>query len=351
MEGGKLIGQGTYGCVFQPSLLCKKKQISKSKVGKITDVEDTDRELHAASILNKIKEHKDYFLVVEESCSPRIEESQIDPDLNKCRFLNKHRLGDLQLLSMPYGGNDLYKHTLITKDNIPFFILMKHLLEAGTLMLMNGFLHYDIHNGNILIDKFGIPRLIDFGQSFAVNEISLDVIRNRWKVLDTNYSAEPPEVTFLTALDEFNKYTFDEAIDEVMPKKNIFKLVEKLLAVPLNTQVEKLESFFKSSKAFADQDAIKFWKLYYPGFDSWAIGVILLEYLNKLIFSYEFVEGSEWKLKRILITDILRKMLSSNPRERIDCAEALSMLDPFNDIYQEYAVDWVTKKKEQRRKL
>jgi hypothetical protein len=44
-------------------------------------------------------------------------------------------------------------------------------------------------------------------------------------------------------------------------------------------------------------------------------------------------------------------MLSSNPRERIDCAEALSMLDPFNDIYQEYAVDWVTKKKEQRRKL
>jgi hypothetical protein len=45
MEGGRLIGEGTYGCVFQPPLLCKKKQIPKSKVGKLTLQEDMNREI------------------------------------------------------------------------------------------------------------------------------------------------------------------------------------------------------------------------------------------------------------------------------------------------------------------
>ena len=69
-----------------------------------------------------------------------------------------------------------------------------------------------------------------------------------------------------------------------------------------------------------------------------------------MLVSYEFVESSEWKLKRILIVDILIKMLDTNPKERIDCVEALSMMDPFNDIYLEYGVEWVTKRNIQRRK-
>ena len=40
MYGGKIIGQGTYGCVFSPPLQCKKKVIPKSKVGKITSESD-----------------------------------------------------------------------------------------------------------------------------------------------------------------------------------------------------------------------------------------------------------------------------------------------------------------------
>ena len=63
MEGGRLIGEGTYGCVFQPPLLCKKKQILKSKVGKLTSEEDMIREVTAAKVLSKIKETKYYFLL------------------------------------------------------------------------------------------------------------------------------------------------------------------------------------------------------------------------------------------------------------------------------------------------
>ena len=350
MEGGKLIGEGSYGCVFQPPLVCKKKQLPKSTVGKLTSEDDTRVELEAASILRKIKEHKDYFLIPEGSCSPRIQEYQTDPDITKCTVTKGHDIRDFKQLSMPYGGVDIYRYSLINKDHVPFFILMKHLLEAGSLMLLHGFVHHDISARNILVDKFGIARLIDFGQSFNANTISLASIRESWTVLDPEYPTEPPEITFLKSLDEFNKYSFEEAVNKIMPQKKILNLIEKLLGTPVKEQINNLAKFFKSSIAFQQQDIVKFWKLYYTGFDSWSIAIVLLTYLNKMLVSYEFVESSEWKLKRILIVDILIKMLDTNPKERIDCVEALSMMDPFNDIYLEYGVEWVTKRNIQRRK-
>ena len=59
------------------------------------------------------------------------------------------------------------------------------------------------------------------------------------------------------------------------------------------------------------------------------------------MFSYEFIESSEWKLKRVLVIDVLSRMLTTNFKERIDCMEALSIFDPVNDIYSEYGTEWV----------
>ena len=343
LVGGKLIGQGTYGCVFKPPLICKKKVLSDG-VGKVTDSEDLERELYAGKVLGQIVNYKYYFLLPEEYCVPRLLDNQEEKDIDKCKFFQKANLQDLRQYTMKFGGNDLNKAT-----NVSFFVLMKNLLEAGSLMLLNNFIHYDIHNGNVLVDNNGVPRIIDFGQSFGVNEISLEAIENRWKVLTPTYSAEPPEVTFLTAIDSYNKYTFEEALLELMPQKKILKTIEKLLGIPVRTQIVNLGKFFQSSQAFRDKDLAKFWKLYYPGFDSWAIGVLLLEMLQKLVFSYEFIESSEWKLKKVIIVDILKKMLDSSPKNRIDCVEALSMYDPMNSIYLEYGTEWVEARGKQRR--
>ena len=56
MTGGKLIGQGTYGCVFSPPLLCKKKKIPQSKVGKLTSEDDIKAETKAYDALSNIKD-------------------------------------------------------------------------------------------------------------------------------------------------------------------------------------------------------------------------------------------------------------------------------------------------------
>ena len=343
MIGGKIIGQGTYGCVFNPPLLCKKK-VLKDGVGKVTDTDDLLREMKAAKVLGKIVNYKYYFILPEEYCVPRIIDNQEEKDINKCKYFQKAKLENLRQFTMNFGGVDLNKAT-----NISFFLLMKHLLEAGSLMLLNNFIHFDIHKANILVDKNKVPRIIDFGMSFNVNEISLETIENRWKVLTPTYSAEPPEVTFLTAVDDYNKYGFEDALLEVIPQKPILKTIEKLLGIPVRKQVVNLGKFFQTSQAFRERDLVKFWKLYYPGFDSWGIGVVLLSVLENLIYSYEFIESSEWKLKKGVIVSILKQMCDTNPKNRIDCVEALSMFDPMNDIYLEYGTEWVEARSKQRR--
>jgi serine/threonine protein kinase len=346
MDGGRMINKGTYGCIFDKPLLCKnnEKQLPKGKLGKITDTADANTELLAYTILHPINESKDYFILPDKSCMPS--DNQADPDITKCLDnLHATNLKNMKQISMPFGGI-----SLTMKANVPFFVLMKHLLEAGSLMLLNGFVHYDIYSNNIVIDKFGIPRIIDYGQSFAVKDISLDTIKGRWKELSPKYAVEPPEVTLLTAIDDNNRYTAEEAISEVMPNKRVFYTIEKLLGVSVKKQIMNLVQFAKESQAFQNSDLVKLWKLYYPGFDSWSIGVILLEYLDRIKYSYEFLESAEWKLKRVIVTDILKKMLHTNPKERIDCVEALNMFDPFNDIYTTYGVEWLKAKKIQRRK-
>lgn len=345
MHGGKMINKGTYGCIFDKPLLCNKGKLPKGKIGKLTDTEDANTELQAYTILNPIKESKDYFILPDKSCKPSA--NQVDPDVGKClNNLEATNLHHMKQLSMPYGGI-----SLTAKGTIPFFVLMKHLLEAGSLMLLHGFIHYDIYSNNIVIDKFGIPRLIDYGMSFSVKNISHDTISGRWKELSPHYAAEPPEVTLLTAMSPHNKYSLEDAIKEVMIDKNILYTIEKLLGVSVKKQLIALVQFAKNSQSVQNYDLVKIWKLYYPGFDSWAIGVVLLQHLDKVKFSYEFLESAEWKLKRVIVVDILKKMLSVNPKERIDCVEALNMLDPFNDIYLTYGVDWLKAKKIQRRKV
>jgi len=251
---------------------------------------------------------------------------------------------------MPYGGKDLYSVSLSQKEEIDFFVYFRHILEAGALMLLNGFIHFDIYSRNVLIDKNNVPRLIDFGQSFSRKDISLKTIFERWKVLKPEESAtEPPEITFLTAMYEPHHYSFEDTVKYIMPQKRIFSVIEKMLGVSVKQQIHELAKFFQNSLAFQNRDYEKFWRLYYVGFDSWSIGVMFVQLLNKLMFSYKFIESSEWKLKKKVVLNILRKMTHSNPKERIDCVEALAILDPFNSIYQEYGTDWVERRRAQRK--
>ena len=87
MFGGKIRGQGTYGCIFQPALKCRGKKIKNSNtsmVGKITSKQDAKNELEIAKILSNIENSSEYVVLTEATkCIPRSKEKQDDTDIGE----------------------------------------------------------------------------------------------------------------------------------------------------------------------------------------------------------------------------------------------------------------------------
>ena len=107
MLGGRILGQGTYGCVFQPALVCrgKKRNICENMVGKITSKRDAKNELEISEILHAIQDFKSYTIPVEkEKCSPRAKSKQTEKDIQECD-LSK----ELDIKIELYRFNDLKK--------------------------------------------------------------------------------------------------------------------------------------------------------------------------------------------------------------------------------------------------
>jgi hypothetical protein len=68
-KGGKLIGQGSYGCVFRPMIPCEGKTIrEKGKVSKVLHMTEAYKELEETKKIDKIDPKGIYHFVAPEMC-------------------------------------------------------------------------------------------------------------------------------------------------------------------------------------------------------------------------------------------------------------------------------------------
>jgi len=164
MIGGRIRGQGTYGCIFQPALKCRSSKIEENDttVGKITSREDAKNEIKIAAILNTIQNSSNYVIAVHpETCIPRIKSKQTEQDIDQCALLKDIKLEKTVQLMMPWGG---YPLSRINLDPYVFeyFRFVEEILACGTFLVLNDLCHFDIWGNNFLFDKTNKPKLIDF---------------------------------------------------------------------------------------------------------------------------------------------------------------------------------------------
>jgi serine/threonine protein kinase len=319
MEGGALIGEGGYGCVFDKPLVCRDGRHFKG-VGKVSIPSDAQTELMASLYLSKIPEATDYFVLATagSACKPAAIGKQTDTaGVQKCEIIQKETMNGLIQYTMPYGGVSIKTHLQFRQKGFRLEEFAKHLLEGGALLALNGFIHYDIHMSNILIQK-DTPRLIDFGMSFSAKSISHSVLEDRWKVFSPEFDFEPPEVTCITGTRK--EMSFQETLLEILNKRRIIRQAEVVLGLPRKRQLREFIHFWNSSLAVKRQDAPAFFKLYWPSFDAWSLGVVIL----MMYMSIGYHNSS--------IKEVLRGLLLIDPRRRLDCVEALELLDPENRI-------------------
>ena len=369
MEGGHLLGQGSYGCAFTPPLLCKKsKSIKKDKVGKITITKDANHEIAIANLLRQMPLVKNYILLPDpELCEPAPIQNQKDREIKDCEAVmrqNEYQIqwSEAKQIFLPFGGRNPLGNMIMDSNIHPkyfnFLKFMTHILEAGSLLLISGVCHFDLHPNNFLQDQYGVVRILDLGQAFNARHIDNEILDTRWKMLVFGFeetapnpmvtNAEPPEITVINAMR--NGYEIDAGINNVIVGKAIFGDMEKYLDMPKIKSLNELTAFFKSSESIQQEDWLQFWKLYWTGFDSWAIGCLLLTILQYQLSWTEFLQG-EWQSKKSIVLMTLRSLLHPNPRKRLDCAEALFMLDPQNAWINRFGKSWLHQRQELRKKL
>jgi serine/threonine protein kinase len=369
MEGGRFLGSGSFGCAFTPPLVCKsKKKQKRDQVGKITLGISANQEITIANRIRQFPMAKNYFLLPDpESCDLAPKDAQTDPGLGQCVPLtrtNSRRIEykDMKQIFMPFGGTkilfDVFSNTDLHPDRFDFFGFMQHMLEAGTLLLLARVSHFDLHPGNIIFDQNKTARILDFGISFVGDTVTESIIEGRARNVkfgfepDAAYSeihnSEPPELTTMNAVFH-GGYSPREAIDLTLYGKKIFRQMESILSYPMTISQKELGLFWEQSSFAQKRDEVRFWRTYWPGFDAWSIGCLLLETLQKLLVWPAFTSGVYAK-RRTIVGTCLRGLLHPNPKKRLDCAEVLSIYDPTNPILERYGKQWLQSRKAQRQR-
>lgn len=341
--GGRLLDQGLYGCIFTPALACKKgteqqlgEEAGKEKMlSKLLPVEDAEQEFRIAKRVARIPFYRQYFVVTDTLCEPATVQPT-ERELDRCQLYEKGREDQLRLLRMRYAGKALH----LVSFSLPTFQLRTfaiHLLAGGALMNLFGVVHRDLHQGNVLVDTYNVPRIIDFNLSIPVRSSTKVTMSDLSHKHDIGITQEPPDSTLINGVAHGeNAMT---VIQDVCFKKPVMSKVSALLGIGKREMYQSFVSFYKKSKSMRSGDMERWFSLYYRVIDSWAIGVMLVELIHKLSLWPAFSGAIRGAVRELV--PVLRKMCAVSPMERIDCVQALHLLDPNHIVLRRYGVKWL----------
>lgn len=88
---------------------------------------------------------------------------------------------------------------------------------------------------------------------------------------------------------------------------------------------QELLNWVESSQSFQQKDWLTCWKLYWPGFDAWSIGAMLLEVLEIQMTQVSFVTRADWKQNQNAVRLVLSGLCRAHPAYRLDAVEALNL--------------------------
>jgi len=318
--------------------------VKSHAVGKLGERVDIANEIRAAKLLSGITKSKEYFVLADLNtvCTyDNIEkDAQAKKDIKecvvKCRTLRQHGTSQTIYYSMPFGGIAIEKYfdgimKGVKKEPLHPRVVVTQLLEACAELALNNYVHFDIHGGNVLFDeKTQLPRLIDFGMSFSPDQVDKEWLSFNWKVYVPANSTEPPEVTIVTGIHQ--GMSFDDVFNEVLNKKFPLKSARILLKTPVNLQRKSFLEFWRTSQSAKKKDWVAFFKFYWPAFDAWAVGGIILNLFITFASNGIYTEKADWLATQADIMEILRGLLQMSPTRRLDCVEALAIYDPKNHV-------------------
>jgi len=224
-----------------------------------------------------------------------------------------------QLIS-PYAGSTVRNMNLTS--SFDFIGSLRHVLEGVSLLNGQGICHFDLHDGNVLVDFRGTFRIIDFGAGFLGDEADETVVKKHTYVFSPEFPPEAPEMSIQNGIQAGLDLT--NAVEQTMGKKRMFKLAHRLLGLSEVVQRRELIEFWAADETWQGS-WVPFFHAYWRKWDSWAVGVMFLDILAKCLLMPQFIR-EVWPSESVRIRTVLKGLLRSSPVERMTAADALELL-------------------------
>jgi len=176
----KLIGEGSYGCVFKPSIPCNNYVGSyKKKISKLMLTKDSLKEVEEYTMIANADKKGEYYTGNPLRCTIK-ETPDVERAMKKCKIIQKKLknktmkqvIDESSLLIIGDGGDDLEKwvrkiiknKTIDRQQITDFWIEIKRLFRGLIIFKTYKLVHHDLKPQNIVFNReIKRANFIDFG--------------------------------------------------------------------------------------------------------------------------------------------------------------------------------------------
>jgi Protein kinase domain len=324
LDGSKKIGEGSYGCLHSPSLVCKEDQVSGFYSGKVSKI------LSKIHMLEEMEQYKLIDLIDPDykyhpsaiSCTPKIDTYMLN-SVGKCKKGPEmyNSLGDYKLIIMDNGGHDLVKvcnDTQWTELTVrDFYVDALSLFEAVLMFGKSLFVHQDIKPANVVYNTSTRKmKVIDFGLSDTMENIYNRIDNEDYESLAIFHYNFPPELFIFRK----KPYAYNRTTDHLKFERLLHSIIK---FNNINDEPSR-QAFYADSEAHFNEYAMKQDTLddddvmeSIVTIDSYALG-ITLQYMMNTVPRFAGFTSFYNSLNKIITS-----LLCMNVRQRMDIDTAI----------------------------
>ena len=360
----KVINQGGFGCIFYPSLSCKKEreqtQLSSEKsrreyVSKLVERNFSSKnEIEIGDIVKKIPFYSLYYVPILEHCTANLSKVG-SKEIKKCNIIDKEeeRVKYI-LLKMKYVKNIKFTEYLLRNKSKKYvlnviFDTYSYFLFSLEQLMNYEIVHFDFKWDNAVIDlKTELPVILDFGISIPIRKLlkynghlngrdkdkrgeekgnldknehknkedeeqdKYDVFRNYFYTYFPRYSLWPPEVHAMCyVLHEHSRITpesLKQLVNEYVDSNAAFTIFSpEFLEKYKKLCFEMMEHLIDKPRKYVIHECLKFWSTW----DNYALSISYFQII-------QFISSSGFTSNAFLLSfsKILLKNVHPDPSRR-----------------------------------